>query len=480
MRYTLYQLLWFFVLYSFAGWFLGVVIAAFKNKQFVNTGFLNAPLCPVYGVGAVACTVFLRELYERPFFLFVGGMIISAAITFITGFLLERIFHLRWWDFTKHRFQFEGYISVPYAAVCGLAAFTCVRFLNPLLASALHIISPGLGKIVLIIILALLVVDSAGSFAAVLELRFRVKHIVDVTEEVAGSLMEQVTDNVAENLQRLSDNVGNAITGRIQRRMAHAYPSLEARHLLEAKHLLDVKQREEVKSADVFAKGCCFYKLVALFFIGAFLGDVVETIFCYATAGIWMSRSSVVYGPFSIVWGLGCVLLTAILYKYRGKNDRYIFAFGTVLGGAYEYLCSVFTELVFGTVFWDYSEIPFNLGGRINLLYCFFWGVAAVVWLKGVYPFLSDLIEKIPKKAGTIGIWCLIVFMIFNMAISSLAMVRYSVRQTANIPSSNAMEEFLDSRFPDSRIEQVYPNVKIVEQELKTEEKIEEKTGVKR
>lgn len=96
-----------------------------------------------------------------------------------------------------------------------------------------------------------------------------------------------------------------------------------------------------------------------------------------------MSRSSVLYGPFSIVWGLGCVLLTALLYKYKDRSDRYIFLAGTVLGGAYEYSCSVFTELVFGTVFWDYSHIPFNLGGRINLLFCFFWGIAAVVWLKG-------------------------------------------------------------------------------------------------
>ena len=78
---------------------------------------------------------------------------------------------------------------------------------------------------------------------------------------------------------------------------------------------------------------------------------------------------------------------------------------GTVLGGAYEYACSIFTELVFGTVFWDYSKLPFNLGGRINLLFCFFWGIAAVVWLKIIYPKLSNLIEKIPIKTGNILTW---------------------------------------------------------------------------
>ena len=88
----------------------------------------------------------------------------------------------------------------------------------------------------------------------------------------------------------------------------------------------------------------------------------------------WMSRSSVVSESFSIVWGLAIALVTALLYKYKDRSDSFLFGMGTFLGGAYEYLCSVFTELVFGKVFWDYSAIPFNLGGRINLLYCFFLG----------------------------------------------------------------------------------------------------------
>lgn len=139
---------------------------------------------------------------------------------------------------------------------------------------------------------------------------------------------------------------------------------------------------KEKTETGVFAEGCSFYKIVLLFIIGAFLGDITETIFCRITAGVWMSRSSLVWGPFSIVWGLAIALATWFLYNYRDRSDGFLFAFGTFLGGAYEYICSVFTEIVFGKVFWDYSDIPFNLGGRINLLYCFFWGIAAVVWLK--------------------------------------------------------------------------------------------------
>lgn len=123
-----------------------------------------------------------------------------------------------------------------------------------------------------------------------------------------------------------------------------------------------------------------------------------------------MSRSSLVFGQFSIVWGIACALLTWILYRYRDKSNWFIFLFGTILGGAYEYICSVFTEIAFGTVFWDYSKIPFNLGGRINLLYCFFWGFAAVIWMKAVYPFLSRQIERLPKRRDVSSAPCCLLF----------------------------------------------------------------------
>ena len=174
-----------------------------------------------------------------------------------------------------------------------------------------------------------------------------------------------------------------------------------------------------------------------------------------------MSRSSLVWGPFSIVWGLAIALATWFLYNYRNRSDGFLFAFGTFLGGAYEYLCSVFTEIVFGKVFWDYSDIPFNLGGRINLLYCFFWGIAAVVWLKKFYPVISRWIEKIPMKFGEIITWILIVFMVANMLVSTLALARYDERAHQK-PAANAIEQTIDAHFPDARMEKIYPNAKAI------------------
>lgn len=199
-----------------------------------------------------------------------------------------------------------------------------------------------------------------------------------------------------------------------------------------------------------------------LFFVGAFLGDITETIFCRITAGVWMSRSSVVWGPFSIVWGLAIALVTAMLYKYKDRSDSFLFIIGTLLGGAYEYLCSVFTEIVFGKVFWDYSEIPFNLGGRINLLYCFFWGIAAVVWFKKIYPYISARIEKIPMLTGKVLTWFLIIFMVCNVAVSCIALVRYDERGKG-VVAENSIQKWADEHYDDAKMEKIYPNAKATE-----------------
>ena len=436
MTYTLEDFMWIFYIYSFAGWCAGVAANAMRRKRFINTGFLNLPLCPVYGTIGIVFSIFLPELEDHWFFLALGGSVLAAVVIVVTGVILEHVFGRKWWDYSKTRFQFQGYLNYQHLLGFAVGAVLCTKVLNPLLLDLVHRIPEAAEDVLLLLMGLLFLADTVCCGAAVLSLHRTVR-------------MMRFTGRV----QEFTDDFGNALTRHVQRRMERSYPNLEIRKIL------DTPARE--KDREVFARGCCFYKLAGLFFIGSFLGDLVETIFCYVRSGVLMSRSSVVYGPFSIVWGFGCALLTAFLYKYRDKSDRYIFVYGTVLGGAYEYICSVLSELVFGTVFWDYSEIPFNLGGRINLLYCFFWGIAAVVWLKILYPTLSSWIEKLPVRTGTVLTWVMVVFMTVNMAISALALYRYDTRREQP-EAQNGLERFLDTHFDDARMEKIYPNAKAV------------------
>lgn len=439
MEYTVYQLAFFFFIYSFAGWCIEVCCAAIQKRKFVNRGFVNGPLCPIYGSGAVLFAVFLPELKEAPFFLFLAGAILASILEFTTGALLEKLFHRKWWDYSNIRWNYEGYVCLPFSLGWGVCAVVLNMFLNPLLVKLLRIMPKLLMVIIMIALTVALVLDTVGTTLAIRGLQKKQVQLAEFTEGVS----------------QVSKLLENAITRRIQKRMDKAFPMLE---------IPKIKRQKRTKEKEtVFAEGCSFYKLVSLFFIGAFLGDITETIFCLITAGKLMSRSSVVYGPFSIVWGLGCAFLTAILYRIRNKNDSYIFIAGTLLGGVYEYICSVFTELVFGTVFWDYSKFAFNLGGRINLLYCFFWGIAAVVWMKLLYPKLSAWIEKIPMKAGKIICTVMLVFMIFDCLLSAMALDRYTERNTTGKQAQNEVESFLDEHFGDERMERIYPNAKIVD-----------------
>ena len=175
----------------------------------------------------------------------------------------------------------------------------------------------------------------------------------------------------------------------------------------------------------------------------------------------WMSRSSLVWGPFSVVWGLALVLAAVLLRGSEHQSESRIFWFGVILGGAYEYVCSAVTELLFGTVFWDYSGFKFNLGGRINLLYCFFWGIAAVTWMRYGYPLVSKCMGKLKSRIRPWMTAALAVFMAVNMLVSALALARYDAR-TSGVEAANPVDVVLDAHFNNARMERIYPNAKKV------------------
>lgn len=147
-------------------------------------------------------------------------------------------------------------------------------------------------------------------------------------------------------------------------------------------------------------------------------------------------------------------MLTVILHRMEGKRDFAIFAVGTVAGGIYEYVCSLIVEGLFGVRFWDYSDIAFNIDGRINLLFCFFWGLI----VQNIYPFLSRNIEKIPVRYGKQLTFVLLAFMIFDMSISAMALIRSYQRQQ-NIEAQSFVGEFLDEQYPDKFIVKRYQNI---------------------
>ena len=424
-----FQVLWLFFCYSFLGWVLEVVFEAAVNRRYVDRGVLNGPLCVIYGVAGTIISVGFVELKESVFFLFLFGALVATVVEWVAGHALETLTHTRWWDYSHLPWNLDGYICLGASALWGALGVVMVLWGNPLLLLPYSLLPALVRRILLWVALGLLAVDALDTVLTLLGLHAR---------------MPQV-EQVGNRLAAMTLRAGHWILSRTERRMQKAVPAVSI-----------VRPAKKEKAA-VFGQGADFYKIALLFFIGAFLGDITETIFCRVTAGIWMSRSSVVWGPFSIVWGLAIALVTKLLYRYKDRPSSYLFVAGTLLGGAYEYLCSVFTELVFGTVFWDYSEIPFNLGGRINLLYCFFWGFAAVVWFKVLYPPVGRWIEKLPVTPGKVLTWALVLFMTVDILVSSAAMLRQGQR-AEGIPADTPAAVWLDEHYDDDTMRRIYPN----------------------
>lgn len=430
MEYTMYELLFFLFCYSFLGWCMEVVYMAVRTGRFCNRGFFNLPLCLSYGLTMDLLLLVIPTLDGAYALQFVAFMVIVSAGAQLADEMSVRVTGKKLWKNEEHSIYAGRKLGIVYTLTMSAAALIVLLLIHPILYVGCEMLPKFLLKLLVLVILALLAAD-----------------LLVMVYTVRKRPLLSGMQNLSEELQEQKQNVGGWLAVHVWRRLNRAYPDLKP------------MDREE-ESAYTFAKGLCLDKIIWIFFISALGGDLIETVYVKLTADIWMSRSSVLYGTFSIVWGVGAALLTVLLYRFADKEDRYIFLGGFFLGGTYEYLCSVFTEVFFGTVFWDYSDMPFNIGGRTNLLFCIFWGILALVWVKICYPPLSRWIERIPPLTGKILTWVCVALMVCDILISGLAMVRY-VERTEGIPAGNRVEQFVDEQYPDEMIEWVWPNLEI-------------------
>lgn len=207
----------------------------------------------------------------------------------------------------------------------------------------------------------------------------------------------------------------------------------------------------------VFAEGFCFMKIFIFFILGCLIGSLFEETLLLFQNGEWTSRHDMIYGPFSTLYGFGFAIY--LLVFLRGNEKRGIlktFVLATILGGIIEYSAAFISETFLGIKFWDYSNMALNIQGRITIPIMIGWGIGGTVLLKLIYPFLSNLIEKVPYKIGNIIVATLLVFMIINMTISYSAFLRMVFRNRGEEPKTIVGEvydkvyndEFMLKKFP--------------------------------
>lgn len=215
-------------------------------------------------------------------------------------------------------------------------------------------------------------------------------------------------------------------------------------------------------------------KLFWIFIIVSIIGCAVETVVCILQKGHFEVRQGVIYGPFIPVYGAGAVLfyiLVPLITGATAKNTKEIsnikiFVYTMILGGVTEYLFSYGQERLFGTISWDYSNIPFNINGRTSLLHCVYWGIGGIIFIKLLYPYIENLTNKINMRRLILATSFLAVFMIYNISISMLAGQR-QMERVQNISANSRLDIYLDEKYPDQFMDKIFSNKKnIIKREI--------------
>lgn len=174
--YTPYQLLWYFLTYAFLGWCMEVVFCSVTEGHVVNRGFLNGPVCPIYGFGMLGILLLLRPLlvindFTHNVALYGCGMVLASAVEYLVGWGMLKLFHARWWDYRDRKCNLNGFICLSISLCWGLGTLVACRILHPLVHTlTISLLPKAIGIWVLAGLLLLFAIDTVVSIRTAIHL----------------------------------------------------------------------------------------------------------------------------------------------------------------------------------------------------------------------------------------------------------------------------------------------------------------------
>jgi len=215
---SIYHLVAFFLFYSFLGWALEVSFHVVTLGKFINRGFLNGPICPIYGVGMVTVLSVLEPFTDNLWLLFLGGLIFATAIELIGGFVLFKLFHMRWWDYSKEPFNLGGYICIRFSLAWGVCIVFAIDVFHPLVEKLVNLGDGIVGYILASILSVVLILDIIVTVLAVTKLNKDLKYINTIAEDI-----HKVSDGLTDAIGNTTMKAANKIQeGQIQASLAKA------------------------------------------------------------------------------------------------------------------------------------------------------------------------------------------------------------------------------------------------------------------
>ena len=228
--------------------------------------------------------------------------------------------------------------------------------------------------------------------------------------------------------------------------------------------------------------GYSFWQILEYFIVYSILGYVIETLYGLLTKGVIESRQSMLYGPFCCIYGLGAICLLCIP-KSAKKNNWTLFIAGFIIGSVVEYIVSWVGEVIFNIKWWDYSNFPLNINGRVCVYFSIFWGILTICLNKVINPTVDKVLGKVPIKILHVLTVIIMVFMAFDFIISSFALKMFETRLIYNYnlevqgaedyyekyldiyQNNPGLKEFVDKVFSDEKMLKTFPNIKFTLQD---------------
>ena len=228
--------------------------------------------------------------------------------------------------------------------------------------------------------------------------------------------------------------------------------------------------------------GYSFWQILEYFIVYSILGYVIETLYGLLTKGVIESRQSMLYGPFCCIYGLGAICLLCIP-KSAKKNNWTLFIAGFIIGSVVEYIVSWVGEVIFNIKWWDYSNFPLNINGRVCVYISIFWGILTICLNKVINPTVDKVLGKVPIKILHVLTVIIMVFMGFDFIISSFALKMFETRLIYNYnlevqgaedyyekyldiyQNNPGLKEFVDKVFSDEKMLKTFPNIKFTLQD---------------
>lgn len=239
----------------------------------------------------------------------------------------------------------------------------------------------------------------------------------------------------------------------------------------------EITREDEPREKQFSILGFTIWRIIIYFIIYSILGYVIETIFGLITKGVLESRRNFLYGPFCCIYGVGALVVILGLQKFK-KNNYTIFFGGVIIGSIVEYLISLIGEFIFHIKWWDYSNMPFNINGRICLAFSFLWGILAIYLMCHIHPNIDKFINKFSPKTIKIVAIIGMIYMLISLFVTSFAleiffarlvqdynlelkdMDSYIIKATYiyNIPK---IKQISDKYFSNEKMLKTFPNIKV-------------------